>query len=107
MTHAAALRRWLVGAAVVVGGTAVVSLLVGLAAGSSLQRAVSLGFYGVGCVAMVIGFAFGTQNPFRGLADRKGPDDHRENRVIAVVLIVGGLLLVLIGVGVDSRVHVV
>lgn len=107
MIHTAALRRWLVGAGVVVGGTAAVSLLVGLAAGTSAQRAVSLGFYAVGCLAMVIGFAFGTQNPFRGLADRKGPEEHRENRAIAVVLIVGGLLLLLIGVGVDSRVHVV
>lgn len=105
MSSRAAARRWLLGAAVVVGATAAASLLLGLAAGASLQRAVSLGFYAVGCLAMVVGFAFGTQNPFRGLPEGRGPGHYRENRRLAVVLVIGGVGLILLGVGFDSRVH--
>lgn len=106
MSPRAAAPRWLLAAAAVIGATAAASLLLGLAAGASLQRAVSLGFYAVGCLAMVVGFAFGTQNPFRGLPEGRGPEHHRENRRIAVVLILVGVAMVLIGVGLDSRVHV-
>lgn len=89
----------------VTGLTALGSLAIGLAAGAPILRALSLGFYAVGCLAMLVGFGFGTQNPFRGLPERRGPEHYRESRVLAALLIVGGLGLILIGVAFDSRVH--
>jgi hypothetical protein len=100
------LRRVLVAVVVAVGGTAAGSALLGLLVGASLQRALSLGFYGVGCLVVLVGFGLGTQNPFRELAHKRDPSHRRETQLVAAALIVAGIALIAIGVGVDSRVHV-
>ena len=55
----AAIRRLVVLVVLCSALTVVVSVALGLLAGSSLDRAVSLGFYGLGCFLMVAGFFIG------------------------------------------------
>ena len=61
----AALRRLVL---VVIGtlvGTAAVSLLVGLAVGSTVDRSLTLGFYLTGCILLLGGFFLGNRGPAR------------------------------------------
>jgi Na+/melibiose symporter-like transporter len=117
----AALRRltFLVALASVL--TTVASVLLGLLVGASLDRSVALGFYGLGCFLMVSGFFVGNRGPARvksetaepsmlpllGFGGRRlrwaTPEEQYETMNNSAVFIVLGLILVLIGVAVDSR----
>jgi hypothetical protein len=117
----AALRRLVLLVALTAGLTAVVSLLLGLLVHASLDRAVSLGFYGVGCFLMVSGFFVGNRGPARVKSESAGPSmlplpgfgarrlrwatPEEQNETIgnSAVFIVLGLILVVIGVLVDTR----
>jgi hypothetical protein len=101
--------------------TVVGSTLLGLLVGSSLDRSISLGFYGVGCFLMVAGFfvgnrgparvkseeARGTPMPFPFMGSRRlrwaTAEEQYETISNSGVFILLGLVLVLIGVLVDSR----
>ena len=117
----AALRRL---ALLIVGCCAVTvvgSALLGLLVGTSLDRSVSLGFYAVGCFLMVAGFFVGNRGPSRVKSEEGGggamplpfmggrrlrwatADEQSETINNSAVFIVLGLILVLIGVLVDSR----
>ena len=117
----AAIRRLLiliVGCSVVIVG---VSALFGALIGASLDRAVALGFYGLGCFLMVSGFFVGNRGPARvksetagssilplpGMGDRRlrwaTLDEQNETINNSAIFIVLGLVLVLIGVVVDSH----
>jgi len=117
----AAIRRLVllvVGCSIVV---AAVSALLGALIGASLDRAVALGFYGLGCFLMVSGFFVGNRGPARvksetagssilplpGMGDRRlrwaTLDEQNETINNSAVFIVLGLILILIGVIVDSR----
>jgi Na+/melibiose symporter-like transporter len=117
----AALRRltFLVALASVL--TTVASVLLGLLVGASLDRSVALGFYGLGCFLMVSGFFVGNRGPARvksetahpsmlplpGFGSRRlrwaTPEEQYETMSNSAVFIVLGLILVLIGVAVDTR----
>ena len=117
----AAIRRLVllvVGCSIVV---AAVSALLGTLIGASLDRAVALGFYGLGCFLMVSGFFVGNRGPARvksetagssilplpGMGDRRlrwaTLDEQNETINNSAVFIVLGVILVVIGVLVDSR----
>src|SRR6266550_4291288 len=67
-----ALRRFgllLVG---LVGVTVVISLLFGLALGSSVSRSISIGLYLVGAFVMVSGFFLGNRGPIRLKGEAEG-----------------------------------
>src|SRR3954470_23996697 len=117
----AALRRLTL---LVVGcslGIAAISALFGALLGASLDRAVALGFYGLGCFLMVSGFFVGNRGPARVKSESAGwsmvpgfgsgarrlrwatPEEQNETINNSAVFIVLGLILVLIGVVVDSR----
>jgi hypothetical protein len=83
----AALRRFALLLAGVAGGTALVSLLLGLALGSAADRAVSVGFYLVGSFLLVAGFFAGNRGPAR----LKGREDE------------GGAVAGMFGVGIGGR----
>jgi hypothetical protein len=101
--------------------TAGFSALFGELLGASLDRAVSLGFYGLGCFLMVSGFFVGNRGPARvkseasgwsmlplpGFGERRlrwaSLDEQNETINNSAVFIVLGLILILIGVIVDSR----
>jgi hypothetical protein len=59
------LRRFTVVAAVVVALTAVLSIIVGVLAGSSVLRSLAIGFYLSGALFLMLGFFFGTRPPVR------------------------------------------
>ena len=116
---AAAARRFAILLAATAGGTAAVSLLLGLAAGSDLERAVSLGLYLVGSFLLVAGFFIGNRGPARirdgGDAGILGPrrvrwatvDERFQQINESAIFIAVGLGLILIGVVVDARLRLV
>jgi hypothetical protein len=61
----AAARRFAILLAAIAAATAVLSLLLGLAAGAGVDRSISLGFYLVGCFLLVSGFFIGNRGPAR------------------------------------------
>jgi hypothetical protein len=117
----AALRRLVVLVALASAVTTVVSVLLGLLVGAELDRSVSLGFYGLGCFLMVAGFFVGNRGPTRVRSETATPsalplpgmgsrrmrwataEEQSETINNSAVFIVLGLILVLIGVVVDSR----
>jgi hypothetical protein len=117
----AAIRRLVVLVVACSAGTVVVSVALGLLAGASLDRAVSLGFYGLGCFLMVSGFFVGNRGPARVKSETAGStmlpipgvgnrrlrwatlDEQYETINNSAVFIILGLVLVLIGVVVDSH----
>ena len=85
---------------------------VGALAGSSLERSVAIGLYALGAFLAVIGFALGSRNLFRAAdhsnADTGGdPSRLWELKEAAVVLIVVGLVLLLLGTAVDPNARLI
>ncbi len=68
---AAAARRFFTLLAAVVGGTAVLSLLLGLLLDASPSRSVAVGLYLVGCAFLLGGFFIGNRGIFR-VANEEG-----------------------------------
>jgi len=117
----AALRRLVVLVVLCTAVTLVGSVVLGLLAGASLDRAISLGFYGLGCFLMVSGFFIGNRGPARVKSETAGwtmlpipgmgsrrlrwatLDEQHESINNSAVFILLGLILVLIGVVVDSH----
>jgi hypothetical protein len=89
----------------------------GLLTSVGVNRAVSLGFYGLGALLVVIGFLGGSRGPFRVEHDfapetvlrrerrvrRATGGELREAMNSAAVVVGIGLVLVVVGVIVDSR----
>jgi len=117
----AALRRLAFISLVAVGFTVVVSLFIGLLAGSGIDRALTLGFYIVGSFLLVAGFFVGNRGPVRVKAESAGPvivpvpgfgqrtlrwaTQNEQNETInnSAVFICLGVLLVVVGVAFDSH----
>ena len=103
----------------IVGGTAVVALLLGLAFGSSVSRSLSVGWYSVGSVLLISGFFVGNRGPARPEGEGWSlfsvrrwvrwatPDEQRESLSLSAVLVVIGFLLIALGVLADTRYKVV
>lgn len=114
----AAARRFFALLGGVAATTAVVSVLVGLLVGSSLDRALSVGFYLVGCFLLVGGFFLGNRGPVRPKGEgpsmfgprftRWATPAEREDTInSSAVFVTIGFVLLLVGVIVDSRVKLV
>jgi hypothetical protein len=117
----AALRRLTILVVLASVVTTVLSLALGALAGASADRAVSLGFYGLGCFLMVSGFFLGNRGPARlkseaggfmmlplpGMGNRRVRwatlDEQHESINNSAVFIVVGVILVVIGVLIDSQ----
>lgn len=94
-----------------------VTVPVGLLTSVRLDRAVSLGFYGLGTLLVILGFLSGSRGPFRSDNDythgsalrserrlrRATLDELHESMNGAAVVIAIGLVLVALGVIIDSR----
>jgi len=94
---------------------------IGTLIGASLDRSIALGFYGLGCFLMVSGFFVGNRGPARVKSEAAGwtmlplpgigsrrlrwatLDEQNETINNSAVFIALGLILVLIGVLVDSH----
>ena len=112
----AALSRFLVLSIGVAAGTAAISLVAGLLAGSDADRSVSLGLYIIGSLLLVGGFFMGNRGPLRLKGDstllpfvgprlvRKATLEEREEAINSSAVFVSvGLVLILIALVVDSR----
>ena len=114
-----AARRLLVMFFSTAGATVLVSLLAGIAAGSSVSRSVSLGFYVTGSFLTIAGFFIGNRGPVRlkghGGAPLFGsrfarwatPREREETINESAIFVFLGLVLILLGIVVDSRVRLV
>ena len=98
------------------GVTALVAALLGVVVGSSLSRAVSLGFYAVGSFLVIIGFFIGNRGPIRAKGEDAAmfglfpirrrwadPDEHAGTINDSALLVVLGFVLIVLGIAVDSR----
>lgn len=95
---------------------------IGLLAGMSANRAVSLGFYLVGAFLTVAGFFVGNRGPFRprpvdgdGLGSPRGGralrsasrEEQLESMALSGVFVLLGIVLMVIGIIVDDRFRLV
>ncbi|NUR75553.1 MAG: hypothetical protein HOQ28_04600 [Thermoleophilia bacterium] len=115
----AAARRFGILVAALVGGSGVIALLLGLAFGSSVSRALSVGWYIVGSVLLISGFFVGNRGPTRPQGEGwhvfslrrwvrwATPDEQRETLSLSAVLVVLGFLLIALGVLADARYKIV
>ncbi len=114
----AGFRRILVLLAVVVGGTAAVSAVLGALAGASIPRSLATGYYVIGSAVLVGSFVFGVRGPLRSEATdeveavplrsrgrrrlRKATAEERhEGRRVSLGLFALGVALLLLGAVVD------
>jgi hypothetical protein len=116
---AAAARRFGIIVASVVGGTAAIALLLGVALGSTVSRSLSLGWYIVGSTLLISGFFVGNRGPSRPQGEGWSPfslrrwvrwatpDEQRETLSLSAVLVVLGFLLIALGVLADTRYKIV
>ena len=111
---AAAARRFglLLGAISAV--TVLISYVLGLAAGSSVRRSISLGFYVVGSFLLVAGFFVGNRGPARLKGEHGGifgprrlrwasPEERATTINESAVFISLGFVLIVVGLLVDDR----
>jgi len=110
-----ALRRFTLLLGAIAGVTALGSVLFGLLLGSGLNRALSLGFYLVGCFLLVSGFFLGNRGPARikgdGAVPMFGqrfvrwatPSEREEALNDSAIFVSIGFALILIGAIVDDR----
>jgi hypothetical protein len=94
------------------GATALLSLAVGLAAGSSVLRALSVGFMLTGSFVFCVGAAITMRGPLRPTHREDGsrsgvrvapPEELTEGLHLSAIMIGLGLFLVLFGIAVDPR----
>src|SRR5436190_1338746 len=114
MLRAAARRLGLLLGALTLG-TAVPALLIGLLAGASASRSLSVGWYIVGSVLLLSGFFVGNRGPARPQGEGwstfslkrwvrwANPDEQRESLSLSALLLVLGVLLIVLGVLADNR----
>jgi hypothetical protein len=115
---AAAARRFAVVLGVISAGTALISYLLGLAAGSAVHRSVSLGFYVVGSFLLVAGFFVGNRGPARFMGEEHGGllgprrerwasvEERRTTLNESALLVSIGFVLLVVGLLVDDRARV-
>jgi hypothetical protein len=114
----AAGRRFVGLLVVIAGGTALLSLLLGLAIGAGISRSISLGFYLVGSFLLISGFFVGNRGPVRVKGDPgfgmfgffrnrrlrwATGSEQIESLSLSVVFVALGLALIVLGVLTDTR----
>ena len=103
MTFAAA-RRLLAILGAVAGPTALIAVVIALATGGALDRAVSVGFYSVGSFCTILGFALTTHGALRpGLKDVVDYKDAGTASGVSGLLIAVGLIIVVAGLVIDPH----
>ena len=112
----AAARRFLTILGVLVAAIFLGAVSIGLLLGTSLNRAIAVGFEAFGCLLLVLGFFVGNRGPVRTKGEAQPllgprflrwatPEEHQSTIAESAIFIVLGLLLILIGLAIDSRYH--
>jgi hypothetical protein len=111
----AAARRIALICVPVLGGTILLSVLLGLAVGAGLERSISVGLYVLGTVLLGGCFVFGVRGPLRGISQtgetvsivgarrmrRATTDERTEATHVALLLFVAGILVIVLGSMID------
>jgi hypothetical protein len=115
----AGFRRYFILLGTAIAVTALGSFLLGLATGTRLNRAISLGFYVVGCFGLVAGFFLGNRGPARFKGEEHGGllgprhvrwatlDERTSSLNDSALFVSIGFLLLLVGLAIDSRVKLI
>jgi hypothetical protein len=114
----AAGRRFLKLLGAVAAGVFLVSLSIGLILGVSLNRSIAVGFEAFGCLLLMFGFFVGNRGPVRTQGEAAPffgprflrwatPDEFQSTIAESALFIVLGLLLIVIGLLIDSRYQLV
>jgi hypothetical protein len=115
---AAAGRRFAILLGAISAGVAACSLGVAALAGFSLNRSLANGFEGFGALLLVLGFFVGNRGPVRLRGEAAPffgprflrwatPEEHRATIPESALFIVLGLVLIVIGLAIDSRFRLV
>lgn len=116
---AAAARRFAIVLGSLVAGTGALGLLLGLAFGSSVSRALSVSWYIVGSLLLISGFFVGNRGPARPEGEGWSvfsvrrwvrwatPDEQRESLSLSAVLVFLGFVLIALGMFADTRYSIV
>jgi hypothetical protein len=110
----AAARRFLKLLGGVVCAVFLTSLSIGLILGTSLNRAIAVGFEAFGCLLLMFGFFVGNRGPVRTKGEAAPffgprflrwatPEEHHSTIAESAIFLVLGLLLIVIGLVIDSR----
>src|SRR3954470_397025 len=117
-TFRAGLRRLALLLGAVAAATAIGSLVLGVIAGFSAGRSISLGFYFVGSFCVLIGFVFGNRGPVRSkpsadparlpmpgvrLVRWATTDERTQTIADSALFVVIGIVLIFIGLAADTR----
>jgi hypothetical protein len=114
----AAARRFLKVLGAVAGGVFLVSLSIGLILGVSLNRSIAVGFEAFGCLLLMFGFFVGNRGPVRTRGEAAPffgprflrwatPEEFQSTIAESAIFLVLGLLLIVIGLLIDSRYQLV
>ena len=114
-----ATRRFGVLLAALATMTFVLSLVLGVLLGSTVSRAVSVGFYCVGSAILILGFFAGNRGPVRQKGERGGggfllplpgrmlrwadPVEQHESISLSAIFVTIGFVLIALGVVADTR----
>jgi hypothetical protein len=110
-----AVRRFSLLFAGIVGATAALSLLLGLALGASVSRSLSVGWYAVGSMVLISGFFVGNRGPSRPQGEGwmpfslrrwvrwASPEEQQESISLSALLIVLGFLILVLAAVADTR----
>jgi hypothetical protein len=111
----AGLRRLLVLIVIASAVTALVSLAIGLPAGASVTRSLSVGFYLVGAFWLIAGFFVGNRGPVRLKSDLGAPlfgsrfvrwatpEEREETINMSAIYVLLGFALIFLGFATDTR----
>ncbi|HEX2304168.1 MAG TPA: hypothetical protein VHH57_11140 [Gaiella sp.] len=107
----AAARRFTILALVLGLGTVAIGSLLGLASGGSARRGAAVGLYAVGALCTVVGAGLVARNSLQRVRPGDDVAERTEKSVVdrelAGVLIVLGVLLVVVGIAIDSQAELV
>lgn len=117
--YVAALRRFAGLLIVLAVCTTAISLAIGVLAGSSVGRSITIGFYLIGSFLLVSGFFVGNRGPVRAKGDGEvpvfgplmrnrmlrwaTPEEREESLSISLIFVALGFVLIVFGVLADTR----
>ena len=113
-----AARRFFIILGVLVAAISLGAVSIGLILGTSLNRSIAIGFEAFGCLLLVFGFFVGNRGPVRSKDEATPlfgprflrwatPEEHQSTIAESAIFIVLGLLLIFIGLAIDSRYNLV
>jgi hypothetical protein len=114
----AAARRFFTILGVLAAAICLGAVSIGLVLGISLNRSIAIGFEAFGCLFLVFGFFVGNRGPVRTRDEATHffgprflrwatPEEHQSTIADSAIFLVLGLLLILLGLAIDNRYHLI